>query len=216
MCKRVKDDERFCVICNKSLNNERNIRMIVEDSKICSNCHDQFVRLNRVYKLDIDWIVLYEYNEFLERLLFRYKEQKDILLAGIFFDEYISKIKELSKKYAICVMCSSDKNRMERGFEPIIKMLEAHNIEVYSPLYKTIHVKQSSKNKEERENIKKYIHRKELYFLPSKPILLIDDVLTTGNTIQRGIELLNPDKILILCANPLWIKRMKVEKQKRF
>ena len=161
--------------------------------------------------------MLYEYNEFLERLLFRYKEQRDVELAPVFFYLYVDRLKELSKKYTICTMCSDDEHRLKRGFEPVNKMLEYHGILVYSPLYKQKNMKQSSMHKNQRQEIKKYIHRKEMYPLPlNKPILLIDDVLTTGNTLERGIELLKPAKVMVLCANPLWIKENSMAKQKRF
>lgn len=186
------------------------------DPLICQSCNEQFVKIQTLYISKIEWIVLYEYNEFLERLLFRYKEQRDIELESLFFYEFVEKIKNLSKKYTICVMCSSDEKRLFRGFEPIIRMLEVHGIEVYSPLYKIKNIKQSSKNKQEREEIKQYIKRKQYYELPNKPIVLIDDVITTGNTIKAGIELLHPEKVLVLCANPLWIREMQVEKKKRF
>ncbi len=216
MCKRIKENERFCLICNKELKDENDISNLIGDNIICRSCKEQFVKMDTIYRLDKDWIVLYEYNEFLERLLFRYKEQRDVELARVFFFYHIEKIKKLSNHYTICVMCSSDKNRYIRGFEPIIQMLEVHGIKVYSPLYKIKHIKQSSKNKQERKEIQKYIKRKDYYELPNKPILLIDDVLTTSNTLRRGIELLEPEKVLVLCANPLWIDAMRVEKQKRF
>lgn len=198
------------------MENENSIKEIINDLIICESCRNQFKEINSTYKLDIEWRVFYEYNEFLERLLFRYKEQRDVVLAPIFFEKYASKIKDLESKYTICVMCSSDESRMKRGFEPIIEMLEVHGIQVYSPLYKTKDVKQSSMSKKNREDIKNIIRRKEYYPLPNKPILLIDDVLTTGSTLQAGIALLKPKKVIVLCANPMWIHRMKVEKQNLF
>ena len=63
--------------------------------------------------------VLYEYDEFLERLFFQYKEQRDIVLKDVFLNshKYLSKT---FKHYCVCSLCSSDAKRMERGFEPVV------------------------------------------------------------------------------------------------
>ena len=216
MCKTIKNDERFCLICNKPLKKENPLSQLIEESLICENCLNQLNKIGKVYQFQQDWIVLYEYNEFLERLLFRYKEQRDRELKSIFLNEYKDKIKELSQKYCFCVMCSSDQRRLIRGFEPIIDMFSSLDIEVYSPLFKTKDIKQSSQKRNQRSQIQNVIQKKELYSLPNKPIVLVDDVLTTGNTIKRGIELLKPEKILVICANPIWIQANNMAKQKRF
>lgn len=216
MYQSIKQDERFCLICNKTLNEKADISDYWKNSSICHDCRNQFIIHRMVYHFDIDWYVLYEYNEFLERLLFRYKEQKDVVLSPVFFESYIEKIKELSHRYCICVMCSSENKRMERAFEPMLSMLECFGVEVYSPLYKIKNLKQSEQSLQERKEISCVIQRKELYPLPNKPILLIDDVCTTSYTIQRGIELLKPKMVILLCANPKWIQSMQVVKKRKF
>lgn len=78
--------------------------------------------------------MLYEYNDFLERLWFRYKEQRDIVLAPIFLEEVRA---SFFSKYCVCGLCSSEKKRLDRGFEPLKEIFMAQGIEFYSPFIKT-------------------------------------------------------------------------------
>ena len=174
----IKTDEQRCRICNDKIDSLSSL--FFENECICQSCREQFILHRRAYKINGIWIyVLYEYNEFLERLLFRFKEQRDIALKEVFLHDCYS----------------------------------LYQSNVYSPLYKNSNIKQSeSKN---REHIKNVICRKELYTIPSS-ICLFDDVCTSMNTLQCGIRLLNPEKIFLLSAHPLWIQGKSMEKQKRF
>ncbi|MGM9947260.1 ComF family protein [Floccifex sp.] len=204
----IKTDECQCLICNACWPGN-----LWDSSFICTKCQDQFIVHRKAYYYHNTWIyVLYEYNEFLERLLFRFKDQKDIALYPVFLDEYHTLFQTILKKHIICVMCSSEVSRMKRGFEPNFLIL--HSYTVYSPLYKKTNIKQSSNP--HRENIHQVIEKKNLYTLPNQKILLFDDVCTTGHTIERGMDLLQPDVVFLLSAHPLWIERMAMEKQKRF
>lgn len=206
----IKTDEQRCRICNDKIDSLSSL--FFENECICQSCREQFILHRRAYKINGIWIyVLYEYNEFLERLLFRFKEQRDIALKEVFLHDCYSLFKKITKYHSICVMPSSDFSRYQRGFEPNIEILYQSN--VYSPLYKNSNIKQSeSKN---REHIKNVICRKELYTIPSS-ICLFDDVCTSMNTLQCGIRLLNPEKIFLLSAHPLCIQGKSMEKQKRF
>lgn len=54
--------------------------------------------LNRTYRVDGHNVhVLYEYNEFMEQLLFQYKEDQDIALAGLFLHGHPRLIRRLRK-----------------------------------------------------------------------------------------------------------------------
>ena len=82
----------------------------------------------QVYNIDgIPLYVLYEYDEFLERLFFQYKEQRDVVLKDVFLCEHLY-LKNIFKKYCVCTLCSSDAKRMERGFEPAIDMYSSLDV----------------------------------------------------------------------------------------
>ena len=131
------------------------------------------------------WYVLYEYNDFLERLWFRYKEQRDIVLAPIFLEEVRA---SFFSKYCVCGLCSSEKKRLDRGFEPLKEIFMAQGIEFYSPFYKNRDWKQNHQHKQERKKIAQILEKKSLYPLPNKAICLVDDVCTSGASLEAALS----------------------------
>lgn len=207
----IKTNESRCLICNEKINTIN--ELLFDEECICPNCKSQFIIHRKAYLIDGIWYyVLYEYNEFLERLLFQYKEQNDIALAPVFLKDYQDIFKKIVKNHSICVMPSSNERRMKRGFEPNIKLLS--NYFVYSPFYKTNDIKQSSSSN--RKEIEEVIQLKLMYPMDQKKKLLFDDVITSGHTMHRGIVLLHPDVVFLLSAHPEWIASKSMEKQKRF
>lgn len=179
---------------------------LFNDKKVCLDCLKQMVVHKQIYRIHgIDWHVLYEYNEFLERLFFRYKEQRDVVLKAVFLNGYHKGF----SKYCVCALCSSDEKRYFRGFEPIIDILSSIDIEVYSPFYKRANVKQSSLSGKERKKIGDVLALKSHYPLVNKKILLVDDVCTTGSTLLAACDLLHPSKVFVIAAHPLWIEANK-------
>ena len=83
MCSYFEANERFCLICNESLDSIQNVDLL--SYCLCKRCRKQFRMCKKIYKINqVEWHVLYEYDDFLERLFFRYKEQCDRLLAPVF------------------------------------------------------------------------------------------------------------------------------------
>lgn len=135
---------------------------------LCQSCADAMQKVKKVYKIHgIYWYVLYAYNDFLERLWFQLKEQKDIVLASIFLAEEDVDL----RSYCLCAMPSSEQKRMVRGFEPIIEVFKSTGMEIYSPFYKTSDLKQSNQPKSKRQDIQDVLELKTCYWMPDKPIL---------------------------------------------
>lgn len=176
---------------------------LFNDKKVCMDCSNQMTLHKQIYHIDgIEWHVLYEYNEYLERLFFRYKEQRDVVLKDVFLNGYHKGF----SKYCVCALCSSDEKRYFRGFEPILDILSSVHVNAYSPFYKREDVKQSSLSGKERERIGEVLALKNNYPLPKKKILLVDDVCTTGSTLKAAIQLIHPCCVFVLAAHPMWIE----------
>ena len=196
-------DERFCLYCLERREDLESL--LLQEILLCPNCLAQLVEHKQSYRVDgVMYHVLYEYNDFLQGLFFQYKEQRDVVLAPIFL--HLEKdLKQKLKKYYVCGMCSSEEKRMVRGFEPLIEMFASIGVVVHSPFYKAGNSKQSKRSRMEREQIEEEIYLKRLRFKNSRPVCLVDDVMTTGATLHRGVELLHPDCVFVIAAHPLWI-----------
>lgn len=211
-------DERFCLICNARLNDIHSLYDLgIKEHCLCQTCASHFLFHKKIYRIENrEWHVLYEYDVFLERLFFRYKEQRDRLLARVFLEPVLPKT---FKKFTVCGLCSSTQKRYQRGFEPLLEMFTVYDIDIRSPLYKNRDHKQSQLSKKERHQISSIIQRKEHYPLPKKEILLVDDVCTTGSTMNRALELFDAKTVFLVAAHPLWIQKhqeMTVEKKSLF
>lgn len=74
------------------------------DLIVCPDCMKNFKVHKQTYRIKETFMyVLYEYDEFLERLFFQYKEQRDIVLKDVFLNshKYLSKT---FKHYCVCVV----------------------------------------------------------------------------------------------------------------
>jgi ComF family protein len=186
------------------------------------------VRIEEHFKVDIEReknTKAYQVLEFLNSTLIKnliwqlkFKGQKNIAkILGHFIGEYILKLINESKikNFIIIPVPIHRKRRLERGFNQteliskyIKKYLNSKNINNFYVDTKNLKKiketkKQSWKNKTERlkknENIF-YIKDKEIF--NNKIIFIIDDVVTTGKTLQDIKEELNktnPKKIIGIC-----------------
>ena len=110
-------------------------------------------------------------------------------------------------------MPSSEQKYIERGFSPLREMLKNIPGLLYEPLYKKTDFKQSQRSKQERTQVLQEIFLKEEYPIPQGHLLLIDDVCTTGATLQRAYQLLkthnNEIEAVVLCIHPLLLEQNK-------
>lgn len=182
-----------------------------QDQILCHACEIQLKRLN--YK--IQWKgkplhILYEYNDFLENMIFQYKEGLDTALQDVFFYHDIKKINVRFRQYTIVLMPSSNEKNHTRGFTPVKAMLSRCKLSVIEPFYKEVDYKQSLQSFANRTNIRNVMHMKPDFMLPDTKLLLVDDVCTSGSTISWAYHLLSKHtyriETLVLSAHPLFVE----------
>lgn len=183
---------------------------LTEDIPVCLSCSKKFTRHKKSYRINqVDYHILYEYDEWSERLLFQYKEQRDIVLSQVFLYSEQEWIFKKRKHFTWIGLCSSEKKRAERGFEPLLEIFKAYSVFVYSPFYKLDNQKQSKMSKENRKQIKHALRRKEGYWFPNHHLILVDDVITTGHSVEAALALIPVKDVFVLFAHPIWIKEHK-------
>ena len=169
---------------------------------MCANCCRKLTRVKHKH-------ILYVYNDFFKDLLYRYKGQGDLALAPVFLEEYSDVLKKRYKNYIIIVVPSSQDDNARRGFAFLPWIFKSLNLHVISPFSKQKSYKQSSSKN--RQEIKNVIVLTKKINLRNQKVLIVDDVMTSGNTIRTCIDLLksaNPKKIdyLVLAAKKENIK----------
>lgn len=201
-----------CLYCFGNIEHDLNwMDWWKQDSLLCGTCKGKLNRLDLDTKLDgMPLHILYEYNETMESMIFQFKEGRDIALAPLFLYEDRKKIIDRYRHYTIVLLPSSQEKLRERGFQPVKEMLEKIPIPVVEPFYKLNHHKQSLQSFENRKKIDQVMQRNPAIKLPDTPLLLLDDVCTSGFSLKRAYDLIKEHtyriEAFVLCAHPLFVE----------
>ena len=182
-----------CLYCQKPLVEENIISLLLSEDKLCLNCRKEMKgKLRKNKYLDYKLISFYQYDDesLFKSMLIQYKEAFDEALYPIFLKPYENYLNLLYHDYYLVLIPSTIEKERKRGFNHL--NLITSNLKLKR---KTIGMKeelsQRGKNDKEREKmIDNYYPISK--FKSSDKILLFDDVLTTGSSLQGAIKCLKP------------------------
>lgn len=183
-----------CIICEEE-----------EEEGICKSCL-------RSIKLCADDEYYGYYKGALKELIHLFKFKKDFLAGEILVGMLETKISSISKEYILTYIPIGKKSKKTRGFnqcEYIAKLLSKRlDLKYMETLIKSkeTRVQKELSKSERRENIKDSFSIKDKCDIEGKKFILIDDVVTTGATIEEGIKILkengaNEIKILTIAKS---------------
>ncbi|WHT47949.1 phosphoribosyltransferase family protein [Sporosarcina thermotolerans] len=127
---------------------------------------------------------LYTYNEAMREYLHQYKFLQDVALSGVFANELRN---ELKRKNAIIVPIPMHLDKkIERTFSHVEELLHAANIPFEDLLVKTNTEVMGEKTREERLAMRHLFSIKEGTVIQQTTYILVDDIYTTGTTLQHA------------------------------
>lgn len=206
MCKcNQKNESKYLKNCRYCFDDiythEDFIHYLSKASLLCGKCRSKLVPLFQFYQVKgMKVFAFYLYNRFLEGMLFQYKEGRDTALKDVFFDEVKTYIERHYRNHTIVLMPSSIEKTKERGFYAMDEMTYKIRLPKLHPFIKTYNIKQSMQRYEQRDKIQEIMVLKEDVVLPKGPLLLLDDVMTSGATMHRAYTLLKPYRPLKVCV----------------
>lgn len=202
-----------CLLCQQWVNQHQAFRHWLScDTCLCGDCQKMLHRLHTTRMLaGMKLHILYEYDDFLENLLFQYKEGGDVALRSLFFYEDKRYLEKRYKGYTLLLMPSGKEKTKERGFHALAEMTRQLQLPILQPFYKSENRKQSTLSYEQRQHIGDIMHLDEHVVIKGKKLLLVDDVCTSGATLHSAYQLIKDKGVtteaLALCAHPLFLKQ---------
>lgn len=200
-----------CGICDKICNED-----------ICKKCE---LKLKKISKIKVDTyknrhfkkhLYIFKYEGIIKQRLIKYKFNEKIYIYKAFVNFMLKnkKVCRFLKNYDIIIPVPIHKNRkLERGYNQSALLAKkiANNFKslhyIDDVLLKKVDNKpQSTKNKTDRQKdvIGVYYLRNE-YKINNKKILLLDDIYTTGSTVNECCKILKQ-------AKPKWLDVITIAK----
>ena len=198
----------ICGICGK-----------INQEGLCNKCkvklqeleESSIININLENKYFHDLIYIFKYEGLIRKLILDYKfhEKPYMYISIVAFILKNKTIYEKLQSYDTIIPVPISKKRMkERGYNQSLLIAKKISKDVKIPLqtnclFKTKNIIEQSKlNKEQRkENIQNVYKLKNKEILKNKRILLIDDIYTTGSTVNECSKILQqgmPKKIDVL------------------
>lgn len=132
-----------------------------------------------------DIYTLYEYDGFAKDVLLRYKERHDRILNRLFLCYYRYYLNIRYWNYEICLAPSHMDTLRERSFHAVHEMFCETRLSINDRFFiKSKAIRQSEQPKFLRKNIAHYIKIDTKYTPKRKHVLVVDDVVTTGETLS--------------------------------
>jgi competence protein ComFC len=177
--------ENYCIVCKED-----------DCFGICNTCKKSIKIINKVYQ---DEVISYGYyGGVLKDLILKFKYKNNFTAGDIlaeFLQEYIVENFKY-REYIITYIPLSKNSKKNRGFnqcEYLAKKISRNlSIEILEVLIKPKETKEQKRLKrdERYENIRDAFKIKKGIHLKNYKIILIDDVTTTGATLQEAYKLL--------------------------
>lgn len=193
-----------CKLCFEKIH-FNGINALIKNRMICQKCYNGFELINKKeYINGIEVRYLYEYNDFLKKNIYLLKGCYDIELKDMFLDRWKYILRLIYKGYLLVPVPSYFESDNKRGFNHVEEIFSSLKLKSNKCLKKTKDIKQANLSKNQREKIDKVLIIENGEILKGKKVLIVDDIYTTGSTLNACINLVRKYypkvlKCLILC-----------------
>ena len=198
----LSNQTRHCKICFEEIKDYSLYNFISNKNNICEKCFSKFKPKFIHFNIGaIPGLSIYEYDQNIKDLLFKFKGCYDIELKDVFFPRYLSYLKIRYWGYVIVPLPSFEMDDKKRGFNHVYEIYSRLEKPIYNIIKKTKNVKQANLKRKDRLAAIKHFEITDSKILKDKKVLIVDDVYTTGSSVNAAITLIKqgkPKKIAVL------------------
>lgn len=183
---------RECLLCEAELLQYITWQALIglkREEVICENCSKKFHKADVINGNDIIECItpIYRYNEAMQAYLHQYKFLQDIALADVFRQP----IREILQEHSnIIPIPMHPKRAQERTFSHVEQLLLRAGISYEPLLEKMDPTPMGKKTRIERMQITELFTVRQPSQIAGKSYILVDDIITTGTTLQHAAKVL--------------------------
>ena len=194
--------DNYCKVCFKKIGDYSLYNLINRKNILCEDCFSKMKAKFISFSIDnVPGLSIYEYDDTLKELIYKFKGCYDYELKDVFLSRYINYLRVMYRGYVIIPAPSYYVDDERRGFNHVIEIFKSLKTKILPIISKTKPHKQSDHTAKGRMDITSVLDIDENVSLKGKNILLVDDIFTTGSTIFSCLQLirkLHPKNIKIL------------------
>lgn len=198
-----------CKICFKEIKDNSFHNLFFRRNDICEDCFNKFQPKFIHFKHGkVKCLSIYHYDLTIKDLLYKYKGCYDIELKSVFLSRYLWYLRLKYYGYKVITLPSYYLDDERRGFNHVKEIAKLLKLPLLEILEKTKDHKQADQNFEGRKKIGKVLKLSHLELIKNQKILIMDDVHTTGSSIDAAINLIKEGKpkkieVLVVAKNEL-------------
>ncbi len=132
---------------------------------------------------------LYVYNDYCKELMALFKYRGDYAIANIFAKDVHTALSELEVDYIVPIPLSGERLQ-ERSFNQSEAFIQTAGLSAHNLLTRIHSEKQSKKSRQKRLNQADIFQIQTNFPIENKKIVLVDDIYTTGSTLQMAAQTL--------------------------
>lgn len=206
--------ENECLCCGRKLRLECSlVEMLYVDDVVCRKCRFELGYYpKRIEIVGHKVKGFYPYEGFVRDIMIQYKEYNDEALKSVFLYKRMKSLQKKYRDYVIVPAPSSQKSLERRGFHQVEEMIDILRLPIRRVLIKREDIDQKQLNYQDRKKIAEVIQLTDLQSIKGRKVLLVDDILTSGNTLKACLKQLEPYcakiDILVVCYNKRYLTKL--------